>query len=199
MTDASESTVFETTKHPVVVLAVATLLGSVLVPYVNARIAQQNSHRELRMSHALQVLRSSSETDRRINLLLTEFANFIQDESISDPAARTALRERVYRLYGEFNRDAWWWYWPLLQEVRVLGLVDESAAIVMSAAIEKYAVYLQESTQALDPLWRHLVSNRAQSGSNQVSSILASTSSRLKDLQQKRQEAIGQMVAPLIR
>jgi hypothetical protein len=69
----------------------------------------------------------------------------------------------------------------------------------MSAAIEKYAVYLQESTQALDPLWRHLVSNRAQSGSNQVSSILASTSSRLKDLQQKRQEAIGQMVAPLIR
>ena len=198
MTAAPQSTALETTKHPLVVLAVATALGSVLIPYVNSRIALENRQRELRVSQALQALRSSSETDRRLNLVLTEFANFVKDESASGSAARSALRERVYRLYAEFNRDAWWWHWQLLQETQVLHLVDDDAARIMRAAIEEYAANLKESTQALDPLWGRLIPTGTQPGRD-VSSVLDSSSLRSMDLLRKRQEIIGRMIAPLVR
>jgi hypothetical protein len=198
MTEAHQSTALETTKHPLVVLAVATVLGSVLIPYVNSRIARENRQRELRVSQAVQALRSSSETDRRLNLVLTEFANFVKDESPNDSAARSALRERVYRLYAEFNRDAWWWHWQLLQEIQVLHLVDDDAARIMRAAIEEYAANLKESTQALDPLWGRLISTGTQPGRD-VSSVLDSSSLRSMDLLRKRQEIIGRMIAPLVR
>ena len=199
MTPAPQSAdFFETTKHPLIVLVVATALGSVLIPYVNLRLARENRQRELRVSQGLQALRLSSETDLRLNLVLTEFANFVKDESNPDSAARSALRERVYRLYAEFNRDAWWWHWRLLTEVQVLHLVNGDAARIMSAAINEYAANLKESTQALDPLWGSLMASGTQPGSD-VRSVLDSSILLSRDLQRKRQEIVGRMIAPLVR
>jgi len=192
-------TVVERTKHPLVVVVIATLLGSVLIPYANARFAKENRLQELRFSHAKQALQSGSQTDRQLNMLLTEFAIFIKEESGGSASARSNLRERVYRLYAEFNRDAWWWYWPMVQEARLLHLVDEQDARSMSAAAEAYATNLEESTTALDPLWGLLLSDATRSTSRDVATVLASSLSRSNELQQVRHEIIGRLVAPLLR
>lgn len=190
-------TAIERTKHPLVVLVVATILGSVLIPYANTRFAKDSRLHDLRISHAQEALQSASLTDRRLNLLLTEFAIFIKDESRHNSAARSALRERVYSLYAEFNRDAWWWYWPMVQEARLLHLVDEEAAQSMGSATEAYAANLQQSTMALDPLWALLLTDGNRSTPKDAAALLASSSSRLSELQSMRQEIMGRMVAPL--
>src|SRR5678815_2479939 len=181
-------TVVERTKHPLVVVVIATLLGSVLIPYANARFAKEGRLHELRFSHAKQALQSGSQTDRQLNMLLTEFAIFVKEKSGGSASARSSLRERVYRLYAEFNRDAWWWYWPMVQEARLLHLVDEQDARSMGAAAEAYATNLEESTTALDPLWRLLLSDATRSTSRDVAALLATSLSRSNELQQARHE-----------
>lgn len=197
LTKEQRLTALERTKHPLVVLVVATILGSVLIPYANGRFAKDSRLHDLKVSHAKQALQSASLTDRRLNLLLTEFAIFIKGESRNNSAARSALRERVYTLYAEFNRDAWWWYWPMMQEARLLHLVDEEAARSMGIATEAYAANLQESTTALDPLWALLLTDATRPTPRDAAAVLASSTSRLMELQSARQEIIGRMVAPL--
>jgi len=50
-------TIFETTKHPLVVLVASTVIGSAAVPFIASMIDQQNQRRELNGSRAIEALR----------------------------------------------------------------------------------------------------------------------------------------------
>jgi hypothetical protein len=192
-------TVLEISKHPLVVLAVTTLIGSIAIPFVNARITQANRQKELRSSYAMQALRSGFETDRRLNLLLTEFEMFVKDELTDDSGDWNALRERAVRLYADFNRDAWWWYWELLRATEVLDLVDEASIDTMRAAIDDYEANLRRSAEAIDPVWALLKPvGAAEREVRSASSVFALSVSESRDLRETRQEIVGRMVAPLI-
>jgi hypothetical protein len=192
-------TALEISKHPLVVLAVTTLIGSIAIPFVNARVTQSNRQKELRSSYAMQALRSGFETDRRLNLLLTEFEMFVKDELSEDSGDWNALRERAVRLYAEFNRDAWWWYWELLRATEVLDLVDEASIDAMRAAINDYEANLRRSAEAIDPVWALLKPvGGAEREVRSASSVFALSVSQSRDLRETRQEIVGRMVAPLI-
>jgi hypothetical protein len=193
----SRPTLFEQTKHPLIVLAFSTILGSALIPYVGSRLARETRRAELRASHVVEALQSSARTDRQLNLLITEFGNFVKDESITDQIARTALRGRIYSLYADFNRDAWWWHWQLLQEAQVLQLVNGDETRAMRVAIEEYGANLQKTTQAIDPLWGALLSARFDAEPRRVESLFAESNSRARMLQQQRQEVVARMLRPL--
>jgi hypothetical protein len=195
----TSSTLFERSKHPLVVLACATLLSSVLIPVVNSQISSRQRQADLRPSKALQALQSSSETERRINGLLTEVENIMKGEIGFDSQAQAAIRQRIYLLYAEFNRDAWWWHWQLLQEVRILRLVDEASAEAIRNANMQYNSNLQQTTQALDPLWGLLVSSGETSRPKDGRTIVASTRSIAESLRRDRQEIVARMIAPLLR
>ena len=192
-------TSIEATKHPLVVLVAATVLGSVLVPYVNARIAQQKRLNELKINHAIRALRSSSDSERRINQLETEFAIVAKNTSWRASDVKTGPHERLIMLYAEFNREAWWWYWDLLEEVRLLRLVDESSVRTMRLAIDDYTANLRESTDEIGPLWDLLTSGGNRPDGGDLVSTLASSSARLQQLRQRRQETVRRMIAPLTR
>ena len=187
----------EATKHPLVVLLAATLLGSALVPFVNTQIARQNRQTELKLSRATEALRSHAVTERHINELQTAFMMFAKNDLWNDLRARREIRSRLSASYVEFNRDAWWWYWELLQEVRLLRLVDESAASEIRSGIEDYSANLRQTTQEAEPLWS-LLSGQPVTADRRKA-VLESVTARLETLRQKRQELVRRMVAPLTR
>ena len=100
-------------------------------------------------------------------------------------------------LYAEFNRVAWWWYWDLLQEVGLLQLVDEDSVRTMRSAIDDYAANLRERTDEVGPLWTLLTSGKNQPNDGELASALASSSARLQQLRQRRQDIVRRMIAPL--
>jgi hypothetical protein len=193
----SRMSTFERTKHPLIVVAITTLLGSVLIPLVNSNIATTNRMRERRDNLAIDAIRYARETDRRLNLVLTEFGNYAKDQPRRDKASRAALRERVINLYAEFDREGWWWYWPLLQELRLMKLVDHSRANSISAEMDSYAANLKASTRTLDPLWGAFISsNTPRETADSTSFDLVS--SRLDELQSERQEILSRMVGYIV-
>jgi hypothetical protein len=198
MQSMGKMTTFETTKHPLIVLAVATLLGSVLFPLANAYISKASRLDELRTSHALQALRSSHATDSRLNLLITEFQNFAKDEDVTDPRAIAALSQRVKPLYADFNREAWWWYWQLLQESRLLRLVDSAEEKPMRLAMDEYSSNLKECTVVGAGIWRILTTTSVRPSKDEASAALAAADKRMAELQQQRSEIIARMIQPLL-
>ena len=193
----SGSRAMEATKHPLVVLLAATILGSAIVPFVNARIARQSRENELKLSRATEALRSSATTERLINELQTEFMLFAKNDLWDNVQARREVQSRLSTLYGDFNRDAWWWYWQLLHEVRLLRLVDEASVREMRSGIDEYSANLQQTTREAGPLWSFL--NGRPVNAKVRRDTVESVTVRLEALRQKRQELVRRMLAPLMR
>src|SRR6476661_6537513 len=70
------STLLEVSKHPLVILLVGTLLSSVFIPDINRRATRARELEERRAERALTAVKTNSEVDRLLNLLLTDFASF---------------------------------------------------------------------------------------------------------------------------
>ena len=193
----SDSRSLELTKHPLVVLLAATILGSLVVPFINSRIANQTRQSELKLNRAVEAFRSSATTERQLNELQTEFMLFAKNDLWENTQAVREERSRLSALYVNFNRDAWWWYWQLLQEVRLLHLVDEPADREMHSAIEEYTANLQQVTREAGLLWSFLDGRRVDAKARH--DALEQVTIRLEALRQKRQQLVGQMIAPLTR
>src|SRR5438270_10956344 len=120
------SVLLEASKHPLVILLVGTLLGSVFIPEINSRATRAREFEELRAERALAAVKTNSEVDRLLNLLLTDFAYFWNDTKDGEfESRRPELRAKIYETHKEFDRFAWWWFDQAWQEAAILGLIEK--------------------------------------------------------------------------
>lgn len=71
----SRQGVADALKHPLLLVLIATLLGSVLVPHVNRRIDAEKRIRDLKSERATSVLRSARDVDQKLHLVSSSFGN----------------------------------------------------------------------------------------------------------------------------
>jgi hypothetical protein len=188
-------------KHPMVVLIVGTALGSVVIPYLNARIDNQRRLAELKSQRAALVLQSAGEVDRLLNLLLTEFGTFRKDQIATNsatPAAKEALRTRVYDVYREFDRRAWWWHWQTLEEAPVLNLVTDEGFAKLDAGVRCYHQALLASAGALDPLWSEFIRKKSNTYSTNAKEMVEEAALTLRKQTNQRRGCVRQMVRALL-
>jgi hypothetical protein len=192
----------EWSKHPLVVLLFATLLGSVLIPFVNTRIERDRRLHELKSQRSREILQTSRDIDRKLTLVCTEFINFHKDKHASLSAAaqaRESLRTRVYRLYEDFNRDAWWWHWQLLEESSILGLVDDASHPQLEQSVRDYHKALVASADALDPVWAALLREPDSRKPKEVGRVIEDAMSRIRQLADQRRQSVREMVSLILR
>jgi hypothetical protein len=197
----SSRRLFATSKHPLVVLVAATLLGSVLIPAVNGQVDRQRRLRELKAERGNAALRSAWDVERKLNLLHTAFVAFYKDEVVSGQATRAsrqALRERVYALHQDFDRDAWWWHWQMLEEVKVLGLLDAGALRQLEQAVNHYQDALLATSDPIDRYWARLIRDREPVPGAGGVSLIDEVAARMKELGDRRRQAIRDMVRAII-
>ena len=186
----------ERTKHPLVVLAVSTMIGSVLIPILAARSTHASRLRDLRVTHTMEAIRANANTDRNLNRLLTELNNYVKDEQDGKESSRVAFRRRFQDAYAEFERDAWWWYWSWLEELRVLRVVNGEERAAMTDAMKSYATNLDESAVLFALAWD--ISPRRNILPPPIEpSQVAAIADQLSALRARRNEILKQMLAPL--
>jgi hypothetical protein len=196
----SRELVAEAVKHPLFVLLVGTLLGSIAIPQVNRSIEADRRLATTRVEYAQKALQSARDVDRKLNVISTLLDNFRKDqvnpqtltnESISQ------LRTQLYKLYEDFDREAWWWHWQALEDSDLLGLLTADTRQDFADAAEAYQRNLVAATQALDPLWRLTVDRRTPdvSGMNLAADEMLA---RLRELANERQQVVRQMVRAVL-
>jgi hypothetical protein len=189
-------------KHPLVVLLAATLLGSVLIPYVNARIDREKRRRELKSERATQILRSARDIERKLNLVFTEFENFYKDQvatgDITKPST-VAFRGQVYKLYEDFNRDAWWWHWQIQEEAEVLGLIDGESLAQLKRSVEAYNTSLVSSTREVDRVWAALLRTPRSERPETTARLISDVTDHLRLNSNHRQKFVRGMVDAILR
>jgi len=164
----------EVLKHPLIVLLLGSLIGSVIVPYVSGRSARAGQIEELKMSSALAAVKNNNDVDRRLNILITTFGSFWKDTQETTREDRKAeLRTKIYGLYEEFDQTAWWWFDEARQQAKLLGLLSEEEASETEAISAQYNNSLGKSVAALDSVWQISLRQSPSPSGKEAANVLA--------------------------
>jgi hypothetical protein len=190
----------EILKHPLVVLIVGAIIGSIVVPRINSRMDRDRRLREMRETRAVAVLNAGLETERRLNLVQTEFESFYKDVAAgnANEQSQQSMRERVRAAYRDFDRDAWWWPYQTRDEVKMLRLVDNGRLQVLEAAVGDYHQALLESTSALDPYWNEVIHAQKPVSPDQAALTLKKVQPQLQQLGERRRRLLEKMVQTIV-
>ena len=190
----------EISRHPLVLLIVGTLIGSILIPGINNRMDRDRRLREIRETRGMAALDAGLQTERSFNLVRTEFESFYKDLAAKKTSAQAdqALADRLHKAYQEFDRDAWWWANQARDEMRMLGLLSADRVAILDHAVEDYNKAVLESAQALDPYWDESVHSQTPITPDQAMSIMKKVSPGLDKLGERRRGLLEKIVQTIV-
>jgi hypothetical protein len=194
------SPLYEALKHPVFILLLGTLISSVIIPYIVGRSAHARQLEELRAQSALSAVKNSDDVDRQLNILLTTFESFWKDiDEAKREDQKAELRTKIYSLYEEFDRTAWWWFDESRQQAALLGLFSDQEAKEAEEISAKYRKSLTESAAAVDSAWQISLRQSPPPTGVDAAKVLAHARERLEKARVERYQLLEQFTGLLCR
>jgi hypothetical protein len=182
-------------RHPLTLLVVGTLTGSVLIPWVAGRANKQAVLTEARVKEAIDIMTTSNSVNALLNKIVTAletFEKYSAPESQEDRRRRREeLRHTIDALYAEFNSIAWWWPWNDYNQARVLRLIPPTKLNEFKDEITKYTENLTQTTDTLGPAWQDRPDDPRQAQPHQL--VMLTLGKRLDELRRQRDDIVEHM------
>lgn len=147
-------------KHPLALLLIGTLIGSLLIPNINEQSNERRLRHEERLKIAISIIEQSHETDRRMSNLMNFLNLFHNDHKVkgmqlpSLESDQYKAREKFNDMFLAFNGQAWFWHWNVRSESTLSALATPEEEKKISVLAREYSNALSEETAALTPLWK---------------------------------------------
>jgi hypothetical protein len=183
-------------RHPLTLLLVGTLTGSVLIPWVAGRANKQAVLTKARVKEAIDVMTTSNSVNAILNKMMTAldtFEKYSAPESQEDyRRRREEHRHKIDALYADFDSIAWWWPWNAYNQARVLRLIPPAKLDQFKDEIMKCTENLKATTDTLGPAWRDLPDDPRQA---QHEPVMPTLRKRLDELRRQRDDIVQHMAS----
>ena len=152
--DKTTRTGWRVLDHPLFLLLVGSILGSILIPSLSARFNAERLLRETRHQEAITTIEKGYDVDRKLNSVATRLVSFAKDHArLHQPIVFSeAILTKVEDLYVEFDQRAWWWCSEEFAKAKVLRLLSGEELKRFSTLADRYHDNLMASTAELDRL-----------------------------------------------
>jgi len=184
-------------RHPLTLLLVGTLTGSVLIPWVAGRANKQAVLTEARVKEAIDIMTTSNSVNAMLNKMMTALKTF---EDYSTPESqedyrrrREEHRQKIDALYADFESIAWWWPSNAYNQARILRLIPPSKLDKFQDETGKYVENLVETLRTLDPVWSALPDEPKSPQTAEHKTITPTLKKRLDELKTQRDEIVQHM------
>jgi hypothetical protein len=185
--------------HPIVVLlcgvSLSALLGTLVIPYVSGRISDQKLLQEERAKEAVQIIEEINLVDHHLQSMQSTYEDFATNTRGSKKeiwAAQKQLRGTLTDEERVFNDHAWYWYQTLDIRSVLLKLPDKNRRKLQSL-LGQYHKNLEDSTKALEPVRKALLSKGYKSDDRDTWLLLKASQHHLLELGQSRDDMAGQL------
>jgi hypothetical protein len=184
-------------RHPLTLLLVGTLTGSVLIPWVAGRANKQAVLTEARVKESIDIMTTSNSVNAILNKIITAletFENYSAPESQQEYRRRREdLRHKIDALYADFDSIAWWWPWNAHNQAQVLRLIPPTKLGKFRGEITKYVENVIETLHTLDPAWKALPDDPRQAATGEHKPIMPTLGKRLGELRTQRDDIVQHM------
>lgn len=195
---------FEFLRHPLLLLVVGTIIGSILIPYFSERATKKKVLQEARLRKAVDIVDTNTRTVSQLNSLSTRVAMFHENNVRLKPSPvelrtlRDKLIEDMDARYLEFEKIGWWWYRDLNDEAIILNIVPSNGSDQLREHINSYGQNMLDTTNALKTLWHPCISSdydyKGKKG-EEISEIKKNMDAKLQELFNARNAIVNQLVS----
>jgi len=190
----------EAFKHPLVLLLVGTLLGSLIIPYLREREARNREIENLRLQKALVAFSANQAVDADLNGLLTGFENLFKARvQTLDSERDHELQRQIYDHHNAFNRDAWWWFSQHITEAQIFGLLDSKSIGDARRLARQYDGSLRATTKALEKFWFLMESEPVLSPPGELEELIHTAREANTNGRRERLKVVSAFAALLLR
>jgi hypothetical protein len=186
--------------HPLLLLAVATAIGSILIPYFSERATRKKVLQEARLRKAIDIVDNNTRTVSQLNSLGTRVVMFHENNARLKPTP-ARLRELQDKLiedmdsrYLEFEKTGWWWYRDLNDEAVILKIVPASGSDSLRNDVNAYGANILNTTNALKGFWHACVSAEYDYKNDKINQLKNEMDQKLGALFAERNEILGRLV-----
>ena len=190
-------------RHPLLLLVVGSIIGSILIPYFSQEASKKKVLQEARLRKAVDIVDTNTRTVSQLNSLSTRVAMFHEHNQRlkPTPAQLRVLQDKLVEdmdaRYLEFEKLGWWWYRDLNDEAVILNIVPANGSDALRAHINSYGQNMLETTNALKTLWHPCISAdydyKGKKG-EEISEIRKQMDKKLQDLFNARNGIVNQLV-----
>lgn len=174
-------------QQPLSLLLIATLLGSVLIPYFNDASNRSKLRHEERVKLAISILDQTKETDVRMDDMIRHFALFRQEHR--DPRTKQedlktdqrAELKAFKELFYSYSSQAWWWPWNVWHKANLAALATPSESQKLANIREEYLKALTEGSQSFGILWERLLEKPYRPDDSEIDQLLSSVEKEVRN------------------
>lgn len=195
----------ELLKHPLVLLIVGSIIGSILIPKISEKSSRTKALQDARLRKAVEIVDNNTRTVSQLNALRTRLGMFHTDNlRLKPPAARLKelqdkLREEMNNQYLEFERTGWWWYRDLNDEAVILEIVPPTGSEKLREHVNAYHANIIQTVTALNEMWHPCIDSAYDYKDGRVTQIQDKVSKEWDDLLKARNKAVNDLVADFTR
>lgn len=188
-------------KHPLFLLIVGSIIGSLLVPWINRQSDKSRVLREARLKKAIQIVDNNTRMQSQINSLMTRLGIFHKDNIRLKPSPaklgtlKDQLAENMIARYAQFEETAWWWYGGLKDEAVILQILPPCGTDKLQHDVDAYGKNVYDTVKALEDFWHICLSTEYDFTENgKVTQIQTKANERLKQLADERVALVNNLV-----
>lgn len=187
-------------RHPLVLLVVGSVIGSVLIPRISEQAGKTKVLQEARLRTAVQIVENNTRTVSQINSIVTKLATFHdQNRRLKPSPAKLSerqdkLAEEVSNRYEEFEKTGWWWYRDLNDEAVILELVPPTGSDKLREDVNAYANNILETVNTMNELRHACLAADYDYKDERVTKIKDDVNKRLGSLFNGRNNLVNHLV-----
>lgn len=186
-------------QQPLSLLVLGTVLGSLLVPYLNDVSNRRKVRHEERIKMALSIVEQNQETDQRLFNLMEYLVLFRKDHN--DPLEtradlklqQIAAKKAFNEMYLSFNGQAWWWYWSIRSKSSLSALATKEESQKIGQFAQEYGAALSECTDPIAKVWDRLLKHPYKPRDPENDRLITQAREALKKARTRRDQAAIQM------
>lgn len=145
--------------HPLILVIIAAILSAWLIPWIHFKSERRRVLFEKRLDKAIDITKNHQEVTARLNALQSALEMFQKDNLVTNLSAarleeeKNKLRERMNMLYLEFDNKAWFWYWNLIRNAKIVGVFKTGEIEYLKKQMLAYEDNLVKSLEPLRQFW----------------------------------------------
>jgi hypothetical protein len=187
--------------HPLFLLVVGSIVGSLLIPPVSEKINRQKVLHEARLRKAVEIVDNNTKTVTQLNSMVTRLTSF-HDTNIRRQPPPEKLKQLQEKLvedmdnrWLEFEKTGWWWYQDLNDEAVILGIIPATGTGALRQHVNAYHANILATSNAMKLMWRPCKAADYDYKDPRFIKILEDMNRTLNDLFNERIQLVNNLVS----
>lgn len=198
---SSDTSVLDFLKHPLLLLIIGSIIGSILIPKISERSSRTQALQQARLRKAVEIVDNNTVTISQLNAIRTRLGMFHGDNvRLKPPPAKLKelqdqLAQDMNNRYLEFDKSGWWWYRALNEQAVILEIVPPTGSSKLRNHVEAYHDNIGQTVNVLQEMWHACVAADYDYKDARITQIQEKMNKAWNDVDKTRNQIVNDLVA----